>query len=133
MLNATEVAEQIRNGFNLKLVEFTMLWGLSNDAFLKVTIAITMQDVLKITIINSENYAYNEEIVKYIFNKIVELQNQGITLGTATSVLTKYFSGIENRLKMQIKIDRNNCIEELKKYSELEGHIELIKQIYSKI
>ena len=110
-----------------------MLWGLSNDAFLKVTIAITMQDVLKITIINSENYAYNEEIVKYIFNKIVELQNQGITLGTATSVLTKYFSGIENRLKMQIKIDRNNCIEELKKYSELEGHIELIKQIYSKI
>lgn len=133
LLNATEVAEQIRNGFNLKLVEFTMLWGLSNDAFLKVTIAITMQDVLKITIINSENYAYNEEIVKYIFNKIVELQNQGITLGTATSVLTKYFSGIENRLKMQIKIDRNNCIEELKKYSELEGHIELIKQIYSKI
>lgn len=28
---------------------------------------------------------------------------------------------------------RNTSIEELKKYSELEGHIELIKQIYSKI
>ena len=133
LLNATEVAEQIRNGFNLKLVEFTMLWGLSNDTFLKVTISITMQDVLKITIINSENYAYNEEIVKYIFNKIVELQNQGITLGTATDVLSRYFSEIENRLKMQIKIDRSNCVEELKKYSELEDHIKLIEQIYSKI
>ena len=133
LLNATEVAEQIRNGFNLKLVEFTMLWGLSKDTFLKVTIAITMQDVLKITIINSENYAYNEEIVKYIFNKIVELQNQGISLGTATSVLSKYFSGIENRLKMQIRIDRNNCIEELRKHSELEEHIDLIRKIYSKI
>lgn len=133
LLNATEVAEQIRNGFNLKLVEFTMLWGLSKDTFLKVTITITMQDVLKITIVNSDNYAYNEEVVKYIFNRIIELQNQGITLGTAANVLTKYFSGIENRLKMQLKIDRDRCIEKLKKYPEIKEHIKLIEKIYSEI
>lgn len=133
LLNATEVAEQIRNGFNLKLVEFNMIWYLKEGSFLSVTLTIAMQDVLKITIVDSSNYAYNEEIVKYIFEKILELQKEGITFGTATNILLKYFPGIENRLRMQIKLDRDRCLEELKKYSEIRECIPLIEKIYSKI
>lgn len=133
LLNASEVAEQIRNGFKLKLVEFTVIWFLDKERTMKINVSIMLKDILKITIVKSDNYTYNEDVVKYLFEKIVALAEKGISLKKANTILSTYFSKIESRLKMQIKLDRENCLEKLKEYKELNDHMELIKKIYDEM
>ena len=130
LLNAYEVAEQIRNGFNLKMVEFTIVWIINKDTAINISINIMLQDVLKITITKSDNYMYNIDIIKYLYEKIDNLKAEGITLGKANSILQKYFSKVENRLKMQIELDRNMCLERLAEDKELEKYMDKIKEIY---
>lgn len=133
LLNAYEVAEQIRNGFNLKMVEFTIVWIINKENAINITINIMLQDVLKMTITRSDNYMYNIEVIKYLYEKINDLKSEGITLGTANNILQKYFSKVENRLEMQIKLDRKRCLEKLSEVKELEKSMEKIKEIYNKL
>ena len=133
LLNASEVAEQIRNGFKLKLVEFKVIWFLDKERTIKINVSIMLKDILKITIVKSDNYAYNEDIVKYLFEKIVALAEKGISLKKANTILSTYFSKIESRLKMQIKLDREKCLEKLKEYKELNDHMKLIEKIYDEM
>lgn len=101
LLNSTEVAEQVKNQFTLKLSEIRMSWVVTPDLAVFAVVALYSGHMVKIVLRDISNENYKFDVVLHVVDKIRELLAAGITLVTTSTLLNHYFTGVVARQRTQ--------------------------------
>lgn len=110
LLNSLEVAEQVKNGLTLKLVEFNMTWIVNSKLRINADIVINSESIMKIIIKEINIPSYKTEILMYVYNKIKNLTIDGISYDTAASITDNYI----NKVVKKQKIEKSVLIGEIR-------------------
>lgn len=129
LLDSIEVAEQIKNGLTLKLLEFNMTWVINPTLKVTADIVIDSQSIMKIIIKEIDNFNFKSDILLYIYNKMKELISTGISSTIAFEIFDNYI----NKTSKKSNLEKNKLINDVTKKlisdTTLNNHSDIITKI----